>query len=97
MADFILELGNNYAHYTLYASLFIAFTAKFVWLWNHEAFHLKTNKYQKQFTLQIEDYIIKISDSLNVNPELRFLCIRIRKKESPNDDTASHLPICFNN
>ncbi|MEW9111243.1 hypothetical protein ACQCT6_19945 [Cytobacillus gottheilii] len=96
MTDFILEISNNYAHYTLYASLFIVFTAKFAWVWNTESIHLKPNKYQKQFSLHIEDYILKISDSLNVNFELRFLFVCIRRKEAPNDDTASHLPICFN-
>ncbi|WP_080845943.1 hypothetical protein [Cytobacillus gottheilii] len=93
MTDFLLEMSNNYAHYTLYASLFIAFTAKFVWLWNAESIHLKPNKFQKQFSLHIEDYILKISNSLNIHYKLRFLCICIRKKEAPNDDTASHLPL----
>lgn len=86
MTDFIYDISNIPADYTIYVSFLLGLIVKFLWIWNIE-YHCidsindsyDTSSPASHSLQQMKYYVI-------VNPFLTRITRCIRKKESPGDD-----------
>lgn len=86
MTQFINDISNIPAEYTIYVSFLLGLIVKFLWIWNIEYHFIDSINDAHNISSPANSSFQQLKYYVLVNPFLTWITKCIRKKEGPGDD-----------